>query len=391
MSDVAVEFDHVWKKFRKGEIHDSLRDLIPALTRTLFYGNHKQDLQAQEFWALKDVSFQVKRGEACGIIGPNGAGKSTILKLLSRILESSKGQMHVNGKLSALIEVGAGFHPDLTGRENIYLNGTILGMKRQEIDRKLDEIIAFSGIEDFIDTPVKRYSSGMHARLGFSVAAHIDPDILLIDEVLSVGDFPFQTKCIKKMRDAVTKGVTVIFISHNIPSVIQLCPRAILMKKGEILKSGPSESVCRFYHHAFAEMHRAKTSIELKDFEVQDKEGAPCNAFQVGDWATARIVVTSSEDLDGLIMGFLIKRMDGVVVFDCHSNAVADRYFSLKAGETKEITIHFRTNLPQGTYFLGAHMLTPKSGFHLYNDEALQFHVIGPKTLGQAFVDTKWE
>jgi lipopolysaccharide transport system ATP-binding protein len=299
--------------------------------------------------------------------------------------------MVVNGRLSALIEVGAGFHPDLTGRENVYLNGAILGMKKQEIDRKLDEIIAFSGIEDFIDTPVKRYSSGMYARLGFSVAAHVDPDVLLIDEVLSVGDFPFQTKCLNKMRETVAKGTTVIFISHNIPSVIQLCPRSILLNKGEIQRFGPSASVCRFYHRAYAEANRVSDSIHLDNIELLSEEGTPQNAFASGEWATAKVAVTSAKALSGLIMGFLIKRDDGVMMFDGNSDKVADKYFSLTAGERKTITVGFRANLPQGTYFLGLHFLTPVVGFHLYNDEGLEFHVTGPKTLGQAFVDTRWE
>ena len=167
MSNVAVQFDHVWKKFRKGESYDSLRDLIPAAARRLFSGNHRDELRNKEFWALKDVSFEVKHGEALGIIGSNGAGKSTTLKLLSRILRPNQGSIRVIGRLSALIEVGAGFHPDLTGRENIYLNAAILGMNRSQVDQRFDEIVAFSGLEDFIDTPVKRYSSGMYARLGF--------------------------------------------------------------------------------------------------------------------------------------------------------------------------------------------------------------------------------
>src|ERR1017187_1636108 len=184
MSEVAVQMECVYKKFRKGEVYNSLRDLLPALTGKMF---RQQELRAsdnREFWALQDLSFDVKRGEAFGIIGHNGAGKSTALKILSRIMKPSKGRMVVNGRLSALIEVTAGFHQDLTGRENIFLNGTILGMTKREVASKLDQIIAFSGIEDFIDTPVKRYSSGMYARLGFSVAAHVDPEVLIVDEVL---------------------------------------------------------------------------------------------------------------------------------------------------------------------------------------------------------------
>src|SRR6202045_1411143 len=199
MSEIALEFDGVWKKFKKGEIYDSLRDLIPALMKGLF-SSDDSELHKREFWALQDINFQVRRGEAFAIIGANGAGKSTALKLLSRILRPNRGHIIAHGRLSALIEVGAGFHPALTGRENVYLNGCILGMKRQEIARKFDEIVEFAGIAEFIDTPVKRYSSGMYARLGFAVAAHVDPDILVVDEVLSVGDIVFQNRCLEKMN-----------------------------------------------------------------------------------------------------------------------------------------------------------------------------------------------
>lgn len=185
MTTVMLGMDHVYKKFRRGEIHDSLRDLIPATVGKLFAPSRKGSLERNEFWALRDVSFDVNKGEALGIIGSNGAGKSTILKLLCGIMRPTSGGLKVSGSLSALIEVGAGFHPDLTGRENIFLNGSILGMKREEIKKKFDEIVEFSGLAEFIDTPVKRYSSGMYARLGFSVAAHVEPDILVVDEVLS--------------------------------------------------------------------------------------------------------------------------------------------------------------------------------------------------------------
>jgi len=247
MTDIALEFDHVWKKFRKGEIHDSLRDLIPAVARSLVSGNHKKELQQHEFWALEDVSFQVKEGEVLGFVGPNGAGKSTILKLLSKILRPNRGDISVKGRISALIEIGAGFHPDLTGRENVYLNGAILGMTKDEISRKFDEIVDFSGIEDFIDTPVKRYSSGMYARLGFAVAAHVNTEILLVDEVLAVGDAAFQQKCLGKMSDVSSRGRTVLFVSHNMGALQNLCPRAILLRRGQIVCDGPSDQVVREY------------------------------------------------------------------------------------------------------------------------------------------------
>src|ERR1700685_1883293 len=203
MSDVALRMEHVYKKFRRGEVYNSLRDLLPALTGKMFRRQELSETDKQEFWALQDISFEVKRGEAFGIIGHNGAGKSTALKILSRIMKPTKGHMVVNGRLSALIEVTAGFHQDLTGRENIYLHGTILGMTKREIVSTFDQIVAFSGLEEFIDTPVKRYSSGMYARLGFSVAAHVNPDVLIVDEVLSVGDNLFQQKCIERMQEVI--------------------------------------------------------------------------------------------------------------------------------------------------------------------------------------------
>jgi len=252
MNDIAIEVNHVWKKFRKGEIHDSLRDLIPALTKGLMSRNNKRsELGKNDFWALKDINFRVRRGEILGIIGPNGAGKSTMLKLLSRILKPNVGNVRVNGRQTALIEVGAGFHQDLTGKENIYLNGAILGMKREETDKIFDQIVDFSGLEEFIDTPVKRYSSGMYARLGFSVAAHVDPEILMVDEVLAVGDATFQKKCLRKMGDVATEGRTVLFVSHNLASIQNLCGRVIWLEKGGLRYDGDSQIGIEDYVRSF--------------------------------------------------------------------------------------------------------------------------------------------
>src|SRR5215469_9055662 len=391
MSEFAIEFEQVWKKFKKGEIHDSLRDLIPTVTKILFSRNSNTKLQEQEFWALKNVSFQVTRGEALGIIGPNGAGKSTVLKLLCGILKPTEGDVKVHGRLSALIEVGAGFHPDLTGRENAYLNGAILGMKKNDVEKKLDEIIAFSGLEDFIDTPVKRYSSGMYARLGFSVAAHVDPEVLLVDEVLSVGDFSFQIKCLQRMKEIRSKGTTVVFISHNVPSVIDLCPRAILLREGQIQKSGPAADVSRFYYRAFAETHRSKSSIELVQSNLVSEEGVPSTVFQSGKWARIRLTVNSREAARDLIAGFFIKRSDGLLLFDTNSQRNGGAYYSFQPGETRVIDIHFRLNLPNGTYFLGINFSKAGEGFYMYEDEVVEFQVVASMLQGYAFVDTKWQ
>src|SRR6267378_3760252 len=248
MADAALRCSGVYKKFRKGELYDSLRDLVPAVTGRLFRRSPPPSgLAEREFWALQDVSFDVRHGEALGIVGSNGAGKSTILKLLSRIMRPTRGAVEVDGRLSALIEVSAGFHPDLTGRENIFLHGAILGMSRAEIRRRFDAIVAFSGLAEFIDTPVKRYSSGMFARLGFSVAAHVEPDVLIVDEVLSVGDYVFQQKCVERMNTVLARGATIVFVSHNLRAVADLCTRSLLLDHGQVMAIGPTEQIVKRY------------------------------------------------------------------------------------------------------------------------------------------------
>src|SRR5436190_8152140 len=256
MSENVVEFDHVYKKFAMGEQHTTLRDFIAASFGKLI-GRARADptqLRRQEFWAVKDLSFNLKKGESMGIIGPNGSGKSTTLKLLSGILRPEQGSYSVKGRLSALIEVGAGFHPDLTGRENVYLNGSILGMTRKEVQGKFADIVEFAGVGDFIDTPVKRYSSGMAVRLGFAVAAFIEPDVLLVDEVLAVGDTEFRNRCHNRMNQMMNRGVTMILVSHNLEEVRSLCDNTIMLFKGEKLVEGPTQKVVEEYHQRVVEL-----------------------------------------------------------------------------------------------------------------------------------------
>jgi len=233
MSDIAIKVEGLGKKYEIG--HQVQGDLRSSMMSKLQHLIGKSNNSKEDFWALKDVSFEIKKGEAVGIIGRNGAGKSTLLKILSRITEPTTGRFEINGRVSSLLEVGTGFHPELSGRENIYLNGTILGMKRKEIKAKFDEIVSFSGVEKFIDTPVKHYSSGMKVRLAFSVAAHLEPEILIVDEVLAVGDAEFQKKCLGKM-DEVSKneGRTVLFVSHNLAAVGQLCKSGLLLNSGTL-------------------------------------------------------------------------------------------------------------------------------------------------------------
>jgi lipopolysaccharide transport system ATP-binding protein len=253
MTDIAIKVENLGKMYRIGaedQRPDNLWDAAKQAALSPFdYLRRitRPPTEEEILWALKDVSFEVERGEVLGIIGRNGAGKSTLLKVLSRITEPTEGQAIINGRVGSLLEVGTGFHPELTGRENIYLNGAILGMTRAEIDRKFDEIVDFSGVERFIDTPVKRYSSGMYVRLAFAVAAHLDPEILLIDEVLSVGDAAFQKKCLGKMEDVSHQGRTVLFVSHNMAAVRSLCGRGILLNNGRVSGSGSASDVVTSY------------------------------------------------------------------------------------------------------------------------------------------------
>lgn len=285
MSEVAIQVEHVWKKFRKGELHDSLRDLIPAIAKRLIgrRPNHNA-LASNDFWALQDISFSVKRGESLGIIGPNGAGKSTMLKLLSRIIKPNRGTYRVNGRVSALIELGAGFHQDLTGRENIYLSGTILGMSRKEIKAKEDQIIDFSEIEEFIETPVKRYSSGMKARLGYAVAAHMKPDVLLVDEVLSVGDVRFRQKCLQHMGNLIRSNVTVIFISHLLEQVRQLCPNTAVLHHGRLVYLGPTDGAIQTYMDVLSDDGPVDNEDGQKEAEIKNIRLCDAGGEEVSTW-----------------------------------------------------------------------------------------------------------
>ncbi|MGC1308446.1 MAG: polysaccharide ABC transporter ATP-binding protein [Phormidesmis sp.] len=257
MSDTVIRVENLGKKYtlghkQEGERYTALRDVIANGAKGIADRfRQPKDRQAasalDEFWALKDVSFEIKQGDRLGIIGRNGAGKSTLLKVLSRITEPTTGRIKVNGRVASLLEVGTGFHPELTGRENIFLNGAILGMSKIEIHRKFDEIVAFAEVEKFLDTPVKRYSSGMYVRLAFAVAAHLEPEILIIDEVLAVGDAKFQKKCLGKMEEVSGEGRTILFVSHSMETISRLCNTAILMSSGKIQHSGLTTEVISFY------------------------------------------------------------------------------------------------------------------------------------------------
>ncbi|HEV8136276.1 MAG TPA: ABC transporter ATP-binding protein [Pyrinomonadaceae bacterium] len=270
-----VRVENVSKQYRLGgheARYQTLRDSIMSLIRQPFTGsrNDKTNRKSEMIWALKDISFEIATGEVVGIIGRNGAGKSTLLKVLSRITEPTSGRVELYGRVASLLEVGTGFHPELTGKENIYLNGSILGLRRAEIERKFDEIVWFAEIETFLDTPVKHYSSGMYMRLAFAVAAHLEPEILIVDEVLSVGDAPFQKKCIGKMGDVARAGRTVLFVSHNLGAVTQLCSRGIILKNGKTVFDGEASAAVSTY---VEEMRTSSTSsVTFEDEPNKDMQ-----------------------------------------------------------------------------------------------------------------------
>ena len=269
MSDIAIRVEGLGKRYRLGERepYRALRDVLAGLPRALVGRRGGERPASEPFWALQDVSFEVRRGEVVGIIGRNGAGKSTLLKVLSRITRPTAGRARVYGRVGSLLEVGTGFHPELTGRENIYLNGAILGMRRHEIRRRFDEIVAFAEVERFLDTPVKHFSSGMYTRLAFAVAAHLEPEVLLVDEVLAVGDAAFQKKCLGKMGEVAREGRTVLFVSHNMAAVENLCGSAVLLERGRVTGRGDTRQVIASYLQAT--QSRERTAIAGR----ADREG----------------------------------------------------------------------------------------------------------------------
>jgi len=355
MSEPAVVFDGVWKKFRRGERHDSMRDALTALIKKPF-ARAQGELSDQEFWVLRDVSFDVKPGEALGIIGPNGAGKSTTLKLLTRILKPTKGRCAVRGRVGALIEISAGFHPDLTGRENLYLQGAILGMSREEVARKMDAIIDFAGIPDFIDTPVKRYSSGMNARLGFAIAAHVDPDVLLIDEVLAVGDFAFQQKCFERLAEFRRSGAAIVFVSHSMQAIVSLCDRAVLLRPGRGPIVGPVGEVAAMYASPDGQAVDPRIMVESVRLAERGTFASIKSAVSPGAALSLDASIRVNTPLPRCRVGFEIIRQDGLVIFNGSPMVDGEPPIDLDRGQALHFKINFRANVLRGTYRIVLHV-----------------------------------
>ncbi len=365
MSDAAMRFADVWKQFRLGETHDSLRDLLSVGLGGLW--RRRESNNPSTFWALRDLSFAVERGEAVGIIGPNGAGKSTVLKLMAGIMRANRGEVTVHGRLAALIEVGAGFHGDLTGRENIMLNGAIMGMGHKEIRRKLDAIVGFAGLEKFLDMPVKRYSSGMYARLGFSIAAHVDPEILLVDEVLSVGDAVFRLRCEERMRELVRGGTTLIFVTHNLEQMQSICDRAIVLEAAARTFDGSAREAVGHYMKAMSNMYTARPAdvptngqeqaraVELLDVRFLNTSGEEAVWVRPREPVAAAVTFRLHRPIPRLTVELSARASVSNNIL-CFNSARDDRFFEGRSGDN-QVTLTIPTiPLAGGRYFWNVRM-----------------------------------
>ena len=393
-NDIAIKVENISKCYRIGlkeEIHESFASAIfdfikkPLKNyrkyRSLYrFGDIEPDKSSNAnnnsdiIWALKNVSFKVEKGEVLGIIGRNGAGKSTLLKILSRVSDPTSGYAEIHGRVSSLLEVGTGFHPDLTGRENVYLNGTILGMKKKEIDQKFDDIVAFSEIGKFLDTPVKRYSSGMRVRLAFSVAAYLDPEILIIDEVLAVGDSAFQKKCLNKMEGVAKEGRTVLFVSHNMGMVSELCSKCMRLSNGEIEAIGETKDIVSDYvsgnsisgHIDLRNWSKDRSGsgpMRILHLSTMDKNGQIKSQFAFGEPITFNIGISGSPDAE-CIIGLSIRDPFGHLIL--HFSNLDDKFVLIQPSAESEIQMCLEDNfLNEGTYYTTVFL---GDGFNIMND-----------------------
>lgn len=392
---IDLKFDHVTKVYRIQQGDGGEAQVSPLLRKI-----NSLRRPRQEFYAVRDVSFEVERGEALGIIGHNGAGKSTILKLLSNITTPTSGEIMVNGRLAALIEVGSGFHPELTGRENIYLNGSILGMRRREITAKLDSIIDFAGVREFIDTPVKRFSSGMYVRLGFSIAAYLEPDILLLDEVLAVGDAAFQAQCLQRIGELKKAGTTIVFISHDLGAVERLCDRVLLLKRGELVAGGaPADIVTAYQNDATlssesVEMNKKGESkeVEILTLSFRDPEGCVCPAFRTAEPLVALVEFEAHEPVADAVFSVVFITAEGRMLCELTTEATTER-LSIARGPG---TIEFRADelaLLPGIYFTSVFVKERNASTLIhcqYKSTVLRVDR-GKEVHGNFYVPQKWQ
>jgi lipopolysaccharide transport system ATP-binding protein len=417
MSGIALSIQDVSKSFRIAHQrtgrpgHKTLHDELMTLPRRLINRlRHNGKPTAETFWALRNISLDIKTGEVLGIIGSNGAGKSTLLKILNRVTEPTTGEVDVYGRIGALLEVGTGFHPELTGRENIFLNGVILGMTRAEIKRKFDEIVAFAEVERFLDTPVKRYSSGMYVRLAFAVAAHLDPEILLIDEVLAVGDADFQKKCLAKMEDVAAKeGRTVIFVSHSMDAICRLCSRCILLRQGEIAKSGNTSDVVAAYLASEQEpQHAPIVHFPHKDGDavlgfagLYGPEGQTITSFSTDEPVLLKCLFNVHRRIPGLQLSFDVFNFKGDHVF-YSTTSMAEPAISVETpGEHKIAALIPGRLLLPGSYSITLALHTPGTKLYDRRRQVLTFRIVATMAdrfdgfsgddLGQIYANVRWQ
>jgi lipopolysaccharide transport system ATP-binding protein len=398
MNDIAIRVEDLGKRYRIGtapERYKTLRDSIAAGVNAPIQRLKRgravtsTSVEASSIWALRDISFEVQRGKVLGIVGRNGAGKSTLLKILSRVTEPTEGSAEIHGRVGSLLEVGTGFHPELTGRENIYLNGAILGMKRLEIDQKFDEIVAFSEVEQFIDTPVKRYSSGMYLRLAFAVAAHLEPEILVVDEVLAVGDAEFQRKCMGKMTDVAQAGRTVIFVSHNMSAVLRLTEETMVLENGHLVYSAPTAQAVDYYMAAgfsgSGERIWASTEIPAEaapfapiGLRLRDKYAHVAETLRSTEPFTVEIEYRLDQSITGLRVGIYLLTMRGEYVFtsfDLDNPQQFEQMGVRTAGHyISRCTIPANT-LNEGRYILAINASSFRIKRYFWDDHALAFSV----------------
>lgn len=397
--DIILKVEHVSKKFCRGIKHVMLYGAKDIACSMIGLSSNSEKLRNGEFWAVDDVSFELRRGETLGLIGPNGSGKSTILKMINGIFMPDKGNVKIKGRMGALIEVSAGFHPMLTGRENIYINGAIIGMTKSEIDKKFDEIVDFAEIGDFIDSPVKHYSSGMYVRLGFAVAVHTDPDILLIDEVLSVGDMNYRMKCIEKIKEFQKTGKAIIFVSHEMSTVKKICQRSIWNQDGKIREMGDSNQIVDHFVDHMRKMNVdldnqssvRSEALELLDIWSEDIEGKRRGDFRFSESVVICVKYNLRKHVNDLIFGIALFAGDNICVSALHTG-IDDIILKPKIG-INEIKIEYpNINLLSGTYYFNIGFFEGKAVIpFVYSNSVHKIYIESP-FLGEGLLimEHKW-
>jgi lipopolysaccharide transport system ATP-binding protein len=405
MGNIAVSVDGLSKQYALGarRSNDTLRDEIVGFATRLFPGRRAYSAAAPRLparagdtiWALRDLSFTIEKGEVVGVIGRNGAGKSTLLKILSRITQPTRGTARIYGRVGSLLEIGAGFHGELTGRENIYLNGAILGMQKREITRKFDEIVSFAEVDKFLDTPVKRYSSGMYVRLAFAVAAHLEPDVLIVDEVLAVGDLAFQKKCLGKMGTVAKEGRTVLFVSHQLATIQALCRRLLLLEEGTLKIDGESQTVIADYLAATADVQAAEVNLTDRPRSMHSREPAIRRAWTLNGTQSKSNLIAMGESLTvcfeyqcrhpvvNPLFGFVVEDWHGRPIFCLNNYIVPAHDNTFKSTSAGIATLHIpQVPLLPGTYFVNLAVMEGEHEYVDYITEAIAIHVQGADVFG---------